>query len=164
MQKQLKDFTEVETEIFCSCGCNKQIVFQKIHKNNLKRKFIHGHNKPILGTKRSIETIEKMRKAKLGVKLSESTKEKMRKSAQGERNVMWKGDDASYYAIHIWLKTNFGKANRCENLDGNVLTFSCTQKSKNYQWAKKKASEYTRFKKDYYNLCVSCHRKYDLNN
>jgi hypothetical protein len=115
--------------------------------------------------KRSSEIKEKIRQARLGTKASEKTKAKMRRSAAwGEKNVMWKGDDASYFAIHIWLKTNFGKADKCENLEENILSFNCSKKSKNYEWAKKKGSEYTRFMKDYYNLCVSCHRKYDLNN
>ena len=70
------------------------------------------------------------------------------------KNGMWKGDDASYYAKHIWLKTNFGKADECQNMD-------CKGRSKTYHWALKKGFKYEHKRENYLKLCVSCHQLYD---
>lgn len=72
----------------------------------------------------------------------------------GEKNNMWKGEDASYFAKHIWLKTNFGSANCCENPN-------CKGRSKNYHWALKKGYKYEHKRENFMMLCVSCHRLYD---
>lgn len=137
----------------CACGCLQLFT----PKWNKKVKFIHGHNKPWLGKKRIFSEEHRL-------KLSISGKGKKRFTIKyGEDNPMWRGDDASYYAKHLFLKQNFGKADLCENRENNVLSFKCTNKSNNYQWCKKTESDYTRFREDYYKLCVSCHRKYDFN-
>lgn len=67
----------------------------------------------------------------------------------------FKGDDASYTAKHIWIRYHFGKASICENE-------FCTGKSKNYHWSNI-SGEYKRERNDWQQLCVSCHKKYDLN-
>jgi len=74
----------------------------------------------------------------------------------GKDNPEWKGDDASYSAIHHLLSTNYGKATRCENL---VCAFKNPQR---YEWAYLGNNGYSRNKKDYVQLCASCHRKMDL--
>ena len=62
---------------------------------------------------------------------------------------------ASYPAIHAWLKRKFGKATECENIT------KCLKTSKNYQWAKLKDKEYERKRENFWRLCVSCHSIYD---
>ena len=72
----------------------------------------------------------------------------------GSNHSKWKGDDASYYAIHIWLKNNYGKANKCENP-------SCEKKSKRFEWALLKNKIHSHNRKNYWMLCKSCHTRYD---
>lgn len=86
--------------------------------------------------------------------------EKQRKNippslARGEKNNMWKGDDASYYAIHIYISNHFGKSSDypcrfCEKRGG----------SKQMHWANID-HKYSRNKKDWIVLCVKCHCNYD---
>ena len=59
-----------------------------------------------------------------------------------------------YEGIHEWLKINYGKADCCES-------FTCTNRSRNYQWARKKGCRYERKRKNFLKLCVSCHAIYD---
>lgn len=74
---------------------------------------------------------------------------------RGADNKKWRGDDASYYAIHIWVSNHFGKASDfpcafCEKTGG----------SKQMQWANLD-HKYSRNKKDWIVLCVKCHCNYD---
>jgi hypothetical protein len=73
----------------------------------------------------------------------------------GINNPMWKGEAASYKAIHIWLLNNFGKANKCENK-------TCEGKSNNFHWAKIKDKQYTHNRDNFFQLCSVCHSKYDF--
>lgn len=74
---------------------------------------------------------------------------------RGRNHFAWKGEKASYSAIHIWLKNNFGAPNRCEN--ENCTTVNPYR----YEWALLKGRNYSRERKDYRTLCINCHRKYD---
>lgn len=65
-------------------------------------------------------------------------------------NPLWKGDDAGYMAIHQWLRRNMGKASQC---------ISCLS-TKNIQWASK-SHGCKRDLRDWIQLCVKCHTKYD---
>ncbi len=64
----------------------------------------------------------------------------------------WKGDDAGYVAIHMWILKYWGKANHCD--------FCHTKDASRYEWANKYQSE-SRNRDDYYQLCPSCHRLFD---
>jgi hypothetical protein len=133
---------------------------------NSKGQFIKGETSPRKGVKLSILTKKKIGISSKKIWDNPDYKTKMKKLHTGlqakENHPLWQGDDAGYFAVHIWLKKYFSKANHCENRDNGILSFSCTNKSKNYQWANKKESKYTRYKKDYYQLCISCHKRYDL--
>lgn len=74
---------------------------------------------------------------------------------KGKNHPLWKGDNASYPAIHTWLISNFGKADCCENED-------CFGISKNYEWALIKGKEYSHDRESFIKLCRSCHHKYDM--
>lgn len=87
----------------------------------------------------------------------EETKKKISLSNTGKLSSQWKGDDAKYQALHSYIHNHFGKANHCEN-------DLCEGKSKEYQWALKPNSTYSRNIKDYFQLCRSCHRKMDMTN
>jgi len=60
----------------------------------------------------------------------------------------------SYGGLHRWLKDNFKKETECD---------FCHKEKDRIEWALKKGREYSRNSYDYFNLCVSCHRKYDYN-
>lgn len=60
-----------------------------------------------------------------------------------------------YEAIHIWLKNNHGKPNRCENKE-------CAYKNpKRYEYALRKGFKHEHNRDNYIMLCVSCHRRMD---
>ena len=61
-----------------------------------------------------------------------------------------------YNKVHYSLRAKYGKANRCDFKD------TCSGISKNYEWALKKGRDYSDNSEDYYNLCKSCHVKYDF--
>lgn len=94
-------------------------------------------------------------------KLSENTKKKMSLSAVGKhignKSGMWKGNKASYVPIHIWVRRFFGATKKCE-----ICGFESDNPRK-IHWANKD-HKYRRIRKYWMQLCVSCHRKYDIIN
>jgi len=95
--------------------------------------------------KKSFKEIKKIRDAQLG---------KPRPFTTGDKNGMWKGHNASYSAIHHWVKRNFKQPDKCE-----LCKISKTEKRLN--WANKD-HKYTRDRKDWLYLCYSCHTQYDI--
>jgi hypothetical protein len=69
----------------------------------------------------------------------------------GENHPLWKGDNVGFHALHTWLRRKYGIPKTCEFCGS----------TKNVQWASKK-QKYTRKRKDWLNLCASCHKKYDI--
>jgi hypothetical protein len=70
----------------------------------------------------------------------------------GSKNPSWKGDLASYSAIHKWLNSHYVKKNICE---------FCGLKTKTEFALKRTLINYSRNHKDYWQLCSSCHKNYD---
>lgn len=66
---------------------------------------------------------------------------------------MWKGDQASYAAIHMWVRYHFGKPGHCENCG--------TTEKRMYHWANI-SREYKRERTDWLRLCVPCHKSHDI--
>jgi hypothetical protein len=86
----------------------------------------------------------------------ECTKEYKKKfSPKEEKNSSWKGLLASVGAIHKWVAVRKGKPAKCEVCG--------TDKKRTYHWANIDHS-YQRNLEDYIRMCVSCHRKYDIEN
>lgn len=126
----------------------------------------------------TLETRKKMSLNRLGKSLSLQTRKKMSLAQTGikrpyakpphffgEKSSHWKGNNVGYYGLHHWIRKTFGSAKKCENKKckyprknaaGNTI-----KEPKRYEWALKKGKKYTRNKKDYFQLCPSCHRKYD---
>lgn len=71
----------------------------------------------------------------------------------GKKNGFWKGDDAGYVALHDWVRRWKGKPKKCEHCG------STTRKM--YHWANID-HKYRRVLEDYISMCVSCHKKYDI--
>jgi len=80
---------------------------------------------------------------------------KKRPAQQNEKNNKWKGDDASYYAIHIYISNHFGKSS-----DYPCKFCEKRGSSKQMHWANLD-HKYSRNKKDWFVLCVKCHCNYD---
>ena len=68
------------------------------------------------------------------------------------KNPNWKGEFASYSALHYWIYRRLGKAIFC--------SFDNTHTSTRYHWANI-SGQYKRDIKDFMPLCPSCHFKYD---
>lgn len=94
-----------------------------------------------------------------GKPLSEERKRKISEFHKGrfveEKNHNWKGDNVGYTGIHKWIVRHRGIPNHCE--------ICGTAKKVKYHWANKD-HKYRRVLEDYISLCVSCHRKYDIEN
>lgn len=60
----------------------------------------------------------------------------------------------NYYAIHKWLKNNYGKANHCENPN-------CKHESNRFEWAKIEGKSYDYERNNFHQLCKICHSEYD---
>jgi len=69
-----------------------------------------------------------------------------------ERHPQWKGNNASYQAIHQWMSRHFGKPSRCEMCG--------TMEAKKFEWANLDG-KYTRNRDDWMRLCSKCHHKLD---
>ncbi len=131
------------------------------------------YGKWMIGKKRSEETKRKISEARKGHLTSEETRRKIglansialrgtKKSFRTEEHIKklseknsihWKGDKVGYAGLHIWIKKQFGKASKCVVCD--------SRESRTYNWANI-SGEHRRDMSDYIQLCVSCHRKYDL--
>lgn len=70
----------------------------------------------------------------------------------GERNAMWRGDDAGYQALHLRVEAERGKPCHCEEC-------GTTDPSKRYEWANLTGNYADT--SDYARMCVSCHRRFD---
>lgn len=128
-----------------------------------KRKIGLANSISLKGRKLSKEHIEKTRQRmftdnpmrKDENKLKISNKLKGIKRDKGKESKLWKGNNITYFHFHKWLKDNFGKANKCENIN-------CSFKNpKRFEWSLLKGKKYQRKRENFWQLCASCHRKYD---
>lgn len=70
----------------------------------------------------------------------------------GERNGAWRGDAATYTALHLRVQVALGKPSHCTQCD-------TTDPANRYEWANLTGT-YTDVN-DYARMCVSCHRLFD---
>lgn len=76
----------------------------------------------------------------------------IKRDQRGEKNAGWKGDAASYNALHGRVIAKLGRACRCE-------TCGSTEEGKRYDWANL-TGDYANIG-DYRSMCRSCHLRYD---
>lgn len=87
-------------------------------------------------------------------KATSGSYKKGHKQTTGEKNHQWKGEKATYNAIHHWVYRWKGQPRLCEKCGRKDL-------SKNrYHWANKDHT-YKRILDDYIRLCDVCHWAYD---
>jgi len=81
---------------------------------------------------------------------------------KGSSNGMWKGDKATYEAIHIWLSSNYGSPKKC-NFCGEIgKKIKAGKKTRwTIEWAVKKGCKCERKRENFICLCIKCHRSYD---
>ncbi len=70
---------------------------------------------------------------------------------KGDKHYKWAGDKVGYNGIHTWLNKNWKKTGICE---------VCHRKRKT-DFALRKGFSYQRKKKNYIEICRSCHSKQD---
>jgi hypothetical protein len=98
-------------------------------------------------------------KGKKGVMPEPWNKGKKVKQTSLKGNVNWRGEDASYFAKHIWMVGNYGNPKECEHC--GVLGRK-TGRSWSIHWANI-SHQYLRDPSDWLKLCAKCHKHYDLN-
>jgi len=76
------------------------------------------------------------------------------KIMQAPRQTMDTITKTEYQAIHYWLNKKYGLASYCESP-------VCLKISTKFNWAKKKEHGYERKRKNFWQLCRSCHAIYD---
>lgn len=64
--------------------------------------------------------------------------------------------DANYRKVHKYLAKNYGKASKCEMVN-------CPKLRDKYHYALKKGFEYEFKIENFIQLCVTCHKRYDMN-
>jgi len=62
--------------------------------------------------------------------------------------------------IHMWLRKNFGDANKCENLHCYYVDIYGFKPR--YEWSLLRGKKYEKKRENFWMLCKSCHFKYDL--
>lgn len=107
----------------------------KQHKSNISKSILGIKRGPLSELHRA-----KLRKAKLGKTKSKSNN--------------WKGKEATYRSVHVWVVRNYGKPNTCEyckktNLYGHSIHWASTG-----DWRKRARRFWKR-------LCAKCHGEYD---
>lgn len=111
--------------------------------------FKKGFTPWIKGKKLSEDVKNKISIANKGRRFSPNTEFKKGQFLR-EKHPFWKGDNVGYYALHVWVKKELGKAKKCEECKSEL----------NVQWANK-SRKYLRNINDWFQLCIKCHNKYD---
>ncbi len=90
--------------------------------------------------------------------MSLSTRQSIARSLRGnfgENSRNWKGADAGYVAIHLWVKKHFGNKQSCQHCGSKPPVVSRLELANI-------SGNYYRIKSDWLTLCPSCHRLYDF--
>ena len=158
---------------FCIDACYHE--YAKGKKSNLseegreKMRLASTGNHYALGYKHTPEEIEKIREAgrrRVGMEFTEEHKENISKARLGvKRDIDKMNKFPEYRTLHLWLESNYGKADRCENFDcvyprenarGKLMI-----KPRGFDWAKIRSKQYERKRENFVRLCKSCHMTYD---
>jgi|SRR5262245_6618682 len=115
----------------CECGCGQPTP----------NRFVHGHNSrtqnPFKGKKHTPATLLKMSGARKG-------------QVVGAAHPLWKGDAASYLALHKWVNRHKPRTGKCSTCGFEGYT----------EYANI-SGLYFRDLDDYAEMCVPCHREFD---
>ena len=104
-----------------------------------------------LGKKRSKETIQRLIDSHVGKHCNPAFE--FKKGTPQNEHPRWKGEDVGYHALHHWVKLKLVKPEKC--------SMCC---KKRVLEVSNRDHKYRRNLDDYWYLCRSCHRKYDIEN
>lgn len=76
-----------------------------------------------------------------------------RKKLLGNKHPMWRGKEAGYRAIHLWVQKHFGKPTVCEKCHKNGVGHEMHWANLNHQ--------YQRIRSHWMALCPKCHGEFD---
>jgi hypothetical protein len=111
-----------------------------------------GKNHPFYGKHHTVETKKKIGLIHKGKKISDEHRKKVSEFMTGRRcnenNPSWKGNNASYKALHQWVRRHKHKPELCE-ICNNKTPYDTANIS----------GEYKRDVNDYQWLCRACHFK-----
>lgn len=99
-------------------------------------------------------TVEAKLEGKQGGKWSDERKKSARIKWNGSGNPNWKGNGVGYFALHNWIKREYGKPTHCEW----CFRFATDAK---IEWANI-SDEYKRDREDWMMLCCKCHTGFDM--
>lgn len=124
---------------YCHCGCGAKT---RLAPANDPR---HGHVKgqPVRFLKGHSHR---------GKVVSAETRAKLSQASSGPKRPGWKGDNASYGALHTWLRRHHPKTGRCER---------CAYEGRTDFALIPDGRPYTRNRADYQELCHRCNMRQD---
>lgn len=144
--KQFKSYNPTPT--FCSKACKNKSLEAKFDVDAAIRMYQEGATQDEVAercdvTQKVIWSAFRRR----GVKCRKATK----RNQWGEKNQKWKGDDASYSALHFRVERLRGTPSLCEVCG--------TTTAKRFEWANLTGNYADPM--DYKRMCCSCHHKHD---
>lgn len=126
----------------CECGCGQPTPLAKQTRRSLGHvkgqgiRFLPGHSHR-------------------GKVVSAQTRERLSASTSRENNGHWRGDEASYRALHSYLSRHFPKTGTCEQCGRSG-------RGRKTEYSLIHGRAYTRNRDDYRELCPRCHKQYDF--
>lgn len=157
-------------EIAKECKCCKQTILSWLNKFGIERrsiseawklKYKNGYVNPFkdkLHTPESRESMSETRKQKFENGYIHPMTGKSREDMKDDKNLNWKGDEATREAVHIYIRSRKPKPGKCELCSKkydkkgvNKLELSFINHNK----------KYTRNPEDYHYTHHSCHLNYD---
>lgn len=122
-------------DAICACGCGTPIqTTNRWGRKNIR--FVRGHNRR-------------------GHKLSDQARQALSEVVAGAQHPQWKGDAASYSAVHRWRSRNCLKSGVCDQ---------CGVTGKRTDWANVSGEYRREDESDWLELCRSCHYRRDRAN
>ncbi len=133
---------------FCSLECKGKSQMATVNQSEIASVYLSGHTQEetaiIVGT--SIKVVfNTLRRLKV------KTRPAIKRNQRGAANSSWKGDKATYSALHIRVEAVRGKPSKCDRCG--------TTQSKRFEWANL-TGNYSDTN-DYERMCGSCHKRMD---
>lgn len=123
-----------------------RVSLKKVHSEEQKKKWSEMRK----GKKLTEEHKRKIGEAGKGKILSKQARKNISNGKLAEKNPMWKGSDAGYSALHLWVTARLKKPEKCDMCEKKIP----------YDLANK-SGKYLRDLNDWQWLCRSCHMKSD---
>ena len=128
--------------------------------------FVKGFTPWNKGKKLSRTHCDNLSISHMGNKQTQASINKRVKKCSGKNHWKW-AENPTYVTLHEWVYKKFGKAYKCEmpgcsypkKIDKGVILKSPSR----YEWSNKNG-KYDRKRSSWWQLCPSCHRKYDYQN